>query len=337
MSSHRAVFHFGIAAVDVSGDALGRRWEFERDGARVVLSLPSAPDSFGSHVTALIVAAWNGDRETAVDENRVRVAAVTAFEVAVDVDAAVSSTDPGESEIDLGQAALDAAFPVALSVATDFISWLRVHAERFRLGASHEPPEVLDGFLTETSSERRVRNISFSPRVHIVGFRLAGLTVEVLDEVADLLKVGAVVGDAELLLADAREALASPGVEQEWEATRRDVRRAILLAAIASEVKIKGTLLEKTPDDRRSLVEIILKNFRVVEVAVGDLPHKTMKAAIGRSLHEDNPALFDAVKKLFTDRNAIAHRGEPPELPQARRDVQAAVDLFAWLDTLPAP
>jgi hypothetical protein len=296
------------------------------------------PDAFGSRRTALEVVSWEGEKETALEDGSVLVAAVTAFEVAVDVDAPVRSTEPGESEIELGQAALDAAFPVVLSVAIDFISWLRVHAKRFRLGASHEPPKALNGDLIETSSGRRVRNISFNPKVHIVGFGpLAGLTVAALDEVAEFLNVGAVADTADLLLADAREALASPGVEQEWEVTTRDVRRAILLAAIASEVKIKRTLLEKTPEHRRSLVEIILKNFREVEVAVGDLPHKTMKAATGRSLHEDNPALFDAVKRLFTDRNAIAHRGEPPELHQARRDVQAAVDLFAWLNTLPAP
>jgi hypothetical protein len=334
VSSHRAVFRFRIGAVDVRADALGRRWEFERDGVRIVLSLPSAPDSFGSHVTALTVAAWNGDRETSLAEGRVRIAAVTAFEVAVEVDAAVSSTDPGEPEIDIGQAALDAAFPVALSVAIDFISWLRVHAARFRLGASHEPPEVLNGFLIETSSGQRVRNISFNPRVHIVGFGpLAGLTVEVLDEVADLLNVGAVAGTADLLLADAREALASPGVEQEWEVTRRDVRRAVLLAAIASEVKIKRTLLEKTPGDRRPLVDIIRRRVRPVRT----LTHQTMKAASGRSLHEEDEPLYSAVKELFKDRDDIAHQGEPPELNQARRDVQAAVDLFAWLDSLPAP
>jgi hypothetical protein len=102
-------------------------------------------------------------------------------------------------------------------------------------------------------------------------------------------------------------------------------------------VKIKTTLAAKAPVDKRGLVQIILKNFREVDVAVGELPHKTMKAAVGRSLHEDDPTLFDAVKKLFKDRNDIAHRGEPPSLDQARTDVKAAVDIFSWLDSLPDP
>jgi hypothetical protein len=123
-----------------------------------------------------------------------------------------------------------------------------------------------------------------------------------------------------------------------WNRTGRasiGTRRAILLAAIAAEVKIKATLELKTPPDRKPLVDIILKSFREVEVAIGELPHKTMKAAVGRSLHEDDPQLFTAVKLLFTHRNHVAHRGEPPELKDARADVVAAAKLFDWLDSLP--
>lgn len=48
--------------------------------------------------------------------------------------------------------------------------------------------------------------------------------------------------------------------------------------------------------------------------------------------------MFKAVNQLFDDRNTIAHsRGEPPTLEDARGDLQAAVDLFAWLDSLPSP
>ena len=109
------------------------------------------------------------------------------------------------------------------------------------------------------------------------------------------------------------------------------------MAAIASELKIKDTLRQKTPDHRRELVEVILKNWREVDIAIAELPHKPMKGAIGRSLHEDDPDLFAAVRALFTRRNAIAHRGEAPTLAEARDSVGAAVGLSAWLDSLPAP
>jgi hypothetical protein len=197
---------------------------------------------------------------------------------------------------------------------------------------------VIEGGLIETASGNRVRNIGFSPVLHVTRFGSdEGATVEDLDQVAKRLAAGDTPGTAEVLLADARHALIGPTVEEEWQTVRRDTRRAILLAAIACEVKIKSTLVDKAPMDKRGLIEIILKSLREVQVAVGALLHNTMRAAVGRSLHEDNSVLFEAVNGLFRHRNRIAHGGEPPTLEDARGDVQAAVDLFAWLDSLPSP
>jgi hypothetical protein len=349
MSRTRAVFHFRAGGFDLKAEGLGHHWEFEREDRRIVLSLPATPDSFGPHLEAASVSSRTGgdsedsceDKKTAWEEGRVLVAAVSAIEVAVDVDVEISSPDlvPEEhaDEITRGQAALDAAFPVALSVANDFISWLRVRTGRYWLAPSHEPPDVLNGELYLPNG-RRVRNISFNPVIHITGFgQDAGLTVKELNEVASLLKAGYVPSTADVLLADARETLTGPSVEDGWRTTVRDVRRAILLAAIACEVKIKATLVEKASLEKRELAEVIVKNIREVQVAIGELPHKAMKAAVGRSLHEDDPDLFKAVKKLFSDRNNIAHRGEPPTLDEARDDLVAAVELSAWLDSLAEP
>jgi hypothetical protein len=344
MSSHRAAFRFRAGGFDLKAEAFGRRWDLERDGRRVTLSLPLRPDSFGSSIDALTIGTWTRIGEgyaTASDEGRV-VAALGAFEVSVDVEVDISSADPNPEdhldEIERGQKAVDLAFPTALSVAADFISWLRVQMGRYWLPPSHEAPDVLEGWLIEASSGRSVRNVSFNPVIHLKGLgRNAGLTVEELDQVAESLAGGAAPSTPEVLLADARETLSTPSVEHEWQAARRDIRRAILLAAIAAEVQIKTTLDDKTPTEKKALVNIILKSFREVEVAVGELPHKTMKAAVGRSLHEDDPELFRAIKKLFTHRNHVAHRGEPPSLEEARTDIQAAVRLFSWLDSLPDP
>jgi hypothetical protein len=342
MGSCLAVSHFRPRGIDLKAEAFGRSWEFERDGRRVSLSLRAEPSSFGSYIDAMSIARHQGDGETAWDEGRVLVAAVLAVQIAVDVDFEPSTTDLASEEhaeeIEAGQAALDEAFPTALSLASDFISWLRVGTGRYWLGPSHEAPEVIDGNLIEKASGSRVRNISFNPVIHISGFGTdSGLTVEELDRVAKQLTLEETPQTAEVLLSDARETLTGRTVEQDWQTVQRDIRRAILLAAIASEVKIKSTLLDKTPPDRRGLVEIILKNIREVQVAVGALPHQTMKAAVGHSLHEDDTSLFDAVNKLFRDRNNIAHRGEPPTLEDARADVRAAADLFTWLDSLPTP
>lgn len=341
MGSCRAVFHFRPSGFDLAAEAFGRSWDIERDGGRATLSLPASPDSFRRPKDAMSIAKYRGDNETAWDEGRVLVAAVLAFQIEVDVGFEPSTTDldPDEhrDEIERGQAALDEAFPIALSLANDFISWLRVNTGRYWLGPSHEAPEVIDGDLIETASRRRVRNVGFNPVLHITGVGAEGLTVGELDQVAERLAAEEAPGTAEVLLSDAQEALTGPGVEQDWQTVRRDIRRAILLGGIACELKIKSTLLDKTPPDKGGLVDIILKNYREIEIAIGELPHKTMKAAVGRSLHEDDPTLFGAVKKLFTARNNVAHRGEPPTLDDARGHLQAAVDLFAWLESLPSP
>lgn len=338
MSSHRVVWHFRTGAFDIRAEALGRTWRFRREGRELALSLPSAPDSFGSYVDALSVTSWeSGEREDALKEGRAIVAAVTVIEVSIDVDVAISSPEPSSKEIKLGQETVHAAFPVALSVVSDLISWLRVDTGRYWLASSHEAPEVLRGDLVESDSGRRVRNIGFIPALHVTGFGFDGLSSAELDHIAARIRGRDVPETAELLLADARETLIGPSVEADWQTTRRDIRRAILLAAIASEVKIKSVLREKTSPEKRDLVEIVLKNLREVQVAVGQLPHETMKAAIGRSLHEEAEALFRDVNKLFHHRNNIAHRGEPPSLDEARQDLQAAIDLFSWLDSLPGP
>jgi hypothetical protein len=116
-----------------------------------------------------------------------------------------------------------------------------------------------------------------------------------------------------------------------------DRRRVVLLSAIAAEVKIKQVIREKTPTDRRELADVLLDNYREIDIAIGQLPHKPMKAAVGHSLHADDPALFVKVQSLFKVRNDVAHRGIDPKEDQAREAVRTVIRLFAWLDGLPTP
>lgn len=114
MSSHHAIFRFSAGGFDLNADAFGRRWEFERDGRPVKLSLPSRPDSFGPSVDALTISTRTGEnKEMAWDEGRVLVAVAEVFEVSIDVDVAISSTELNPQdhldEIKRGQKALDLA------------------------------------------------------------------------------------------------------------------------------------------------------------------------------------------------------------------------------------
>lgn len=340
MGQHLAVFHFATGGLWVRGELLGESWWLERQGFGMLVSLPSgrvdfgigqplSPEDFGSfnqlvgEESLIKVGIQQGDR--------VLGATINAFQIAVLVESSVSSQDPKGADKSDGQRAVNEAFEIALMVAEELLEWLRVRAGQYWLAASHEPPQTLGtADLLDIESGRRVPNIGYDqPLVLFSHSDESALSRDVLGDVVRRLSEGRKARSADLLLADARETLAFT--------EHADVRRAVLLAAIASELKIKETLREKTPSHRRDLVDVILDNWREVDFAIAQLPHKPMKAAIGRSLHEDEPGLFDAVVELFNRRNRIAHYGERPTVSQARDAVGAAVQLSTWLDGLPDP
>ena len=133
---------------------------------------------------------------------------------------------------------------------------------------------------------------------------------------------------AETLLADAR-AIYWPKVQ-----TGQDHQRAVLLAAIATEVKVKQWLQEVASPELRPLVEVIVRNPRDVSQSVPQLLHKPLKAVTGRSLIEHDRQLWDGIEQLFRVRNGLAHRGELASESQGKAAVECARRLFEWLATL---
>ena len=117
---------------------------------------------------------------------------------------------------------------------------------------------------------------------------------------------------AEVLLADARAVVAGPTVSQDWQSDKRDTARAVLFAAVACEVKIKATLLAKSPTQFADLLNVILENPREVSVAAGQLVDKPMKAAVGQSLREADKELFKAVSN---DPVSTEEQGRPRRIP----------------------
>ena len=128
------------------------------------------------------------------------------------------------------------------------------------------------------------------------------------------------------LLADARHIATRP--PHDW-------LRAVLAAAIATEVRVKQALRSAATDDVRPVVDFLLDNPRDASVAAANLFDKAMQAVCGRSLRIDDPGLFKEVDSLFRARNEIAHQARRPTAERGARAVQAAVGAFAWLDSLP--
>jgi hypothetical protein len=107
----------------------------------------------------------------------------------------------------------------------------------------------------------------------------------------------------------------------------------VLMAAIATEVKVKSNLVARASDEQRAMIEWLLSNQREITVtAVDGLFDKIMKAAQGRSLRDEDANLFQRVKTLFRIRNTVAHEGKAPELSIAQDAVRAAREAIAWIE-----
>jgi hypothetical protein len=98
---------------------------------------------------------------------------------------------------------------------------------------------------------------------------------EDLAELERTFSVNARLQRSDLLLADAFTHLSN---------TPPDRWRAVLLAAIACESRIKSTLIAAAPADRLPLLNVILDNPHKVTVAAVNLFDKVATAAVGRSL-----------------------------------------------------
>jgi hypothetical protein len=223
-------------------------------------------------------------------------------------------------------------------VAEDFVAWLRVRGRQYWLGPDESISNAGTADLVDLDSGSRIRNINWAYQTYLsnVGPPAGAGTLEAI---IDLLGQGKTPDEADLLLADARQTMsrAGNGTSLTGHALPFDRRRVVLLSAIAAEVKIRQVMRQKTPADRQELLDVLLNNYREIDIAIGQLPHKPMKAAIGHSLHADDPDLFASVQRLFKIRNEVAHSGVDPDEGQARDGVRTVVDLFAWLDDLPNP
>ena len=96
----------------------------------------------------------------------------------------------------------------------------------------------------------------------------------------------------------------------------QDLQRAILLAAIGCELKIK----EK------------LKGKRYPKVSAAGHFDGPMMSTFGRSLKSEDPALYQDIKDLFTKRNKVAHSGIGLLSKDASKGVESSRAAFLWLD-----
>lgn len=164
--------------------------------------------------------------------------------------------------------------------------------------------------------------LAFGPRQSLT-LRHGGLALSIdqLKRARDAVLTGEPPA-AEALLADAHF-LASG-------ADTVDAQRAVLVAAIACEVKAKRVVIERAKPERRQGLGSVSDLDKIID--------RFYQQAFGVSLRRSNQALFGKAKQLRKLRNKIAHEGESVDRDECDQMMLTATQVFDWLDTIqPSP
>jgi hypothetical protein len=295
-----AIFDFEVGGLYVRGDELGGRLSAVRNGQAVTVELP---DHDQTALGAERIAGWYGK----VGDPKAKIFAVQMIRVRV------ALGEPTDGEVELRDL-LATAEPTARQTVRELMDWARTNDRQRWLAPAHIEPIPSGASWVENTDGERSRGIANERSVMVM----------LLDKElpsGDLSRALDNLGHDEpgSLLAEARWAV--------WPTKDPDTKRAVLLAAIALEVKVSETLLEKADQSARPLVDLLLTR----EMSVNFLLTKVSKTVFGEALKEFDGRLAKTTVELYKLRNDIAHRGITPAPHQAREAVKAAEDVFAWL------
>ncbi|MEV7231215.1 hypothetical protein AB0M79_29985 [Polymorphospora sp. NPDC051019] len=333
------IIRFALRGIWVEPGALGSQYTWETDEYHGTLTLPRHPNDFlrddepevgpvpavtrapvfsgsGSHPAAVVHlvevrVAFNGplwltDRERWLEDKKQATADTT------------SSRHEYESRTEqLWTRGRD----VAERLTHAWLAHVRTISEQPWLGITAEIPQQY-GRSRLVDEATGVGFLAFGPKQSLT-LRHGGLALSIdqLNRARDLVLIGEPPA-AEALLADARF-LASG-------ADTVDAQRAVLVAAIACEMKAKRVVIERAKPEHRQGLGGVSDLDEVID--------RFYQQAFGVSLRLSNQALFTKAKRLRKLRNKIAHEGEAVDRDECNQLVLAATQIFDWLDAIqPTP
>lgn len=314
MTNARFYFRFRVRDLFVASEVLGLEQLGEIDGREVRLRLPA---------DALLF-----EPDSAPSPKGLDLPEQTVGTVQVSVDSALpfGATDtPSDYRLAVE---LSGEFQVNLSIATGvvraLVEWSRVDLDQIGLGVADEFPPLMEF--------QRVLDLDsgsfYNQRIAHLGqasFRPNSARPVGTSFLESLLRDGE-PGEppiAHSLLADARHLAGRQ--PPDW-------LRAVLVAAIATEVRVKEALKDAAAPESALLLDLVIESPRDVSLAAVSLFDKAMKAVTGHSLREEDSTLYKDVVHLFEARNRIAHRAMRPSAEEGQRAVDAAYRAFGWLD-----
>lgn len=320
------VMEFACAGMWVKAGALGRALTLSPVGAdpEVVVQLPEHDQSFCESLDGH----WALRGRQVVIEGGLVAAEVEIVRVEVTFAESLMlepDSPPTEQTIARATEIGKVAEYLANQGLAKLLDHLRARGQ-FWLGLSMQAPDLLNGpEIYDDSPARR----------HILGnATLRPIIVGASDEAVDHLQLD--------LAAAAVAADESPAIEDRILADARNLamfgsaetlRHAVLLAAMASELRIKATLREVAKPDQAGLVELLFESPRDFSMAISGLLNKPFKLITGACLKDDSPGLWKRVERLFTTRNKIVHAGRIFSIAELQDAIKAANELAVYLES----
>lgn len=353
MTKLRTTLHYAVRELMVEDDRLGSSLGVVIDDCEVTVTLPLTPKEEELATSAAPAPVFDErfpSREamppvhagqdvfvvlssSPVEPSPTQPVAIDMLRVEVLTEAPLSASEyDGErggahqDVWDRANAVMEKAGKAGDLVIERLLAWSRVRYNQTWLGLDGEAPErVGSEELVDLDAGRRLPWPARSDMSVMVIERDSAWNERLMRELEQLVHASSPPA-AEALLADARLLAGAKGPP--------DPPRALLIAAVACEVKIKTTLQTLATPAQEPFVQLLLENPRDWTLAASALVNKPLDIVAGASLKDADKELYKRIIKLFERRNAFAHKGKTPTEAEARDGVQASRLLFAWLDTL---
>jgi len=325
-----AVFHFSVNQLWINADLRGNTLPVQIDDDTVcTIHLPSSPYDFDlSHSPtpemAIKTYAGQTDSPMAVGVFILRVTVRGPGDIlAADFDR--TNEERRNSAISVAFKAIGEFHELAVSVLGKFLTWARAANGQWWTGLNGDPCQLVwrSQLLDEAGN---VLPIGY-PGPHASLIRDAAkiaLSGETASRIIGEIMKGADPPLERIFLSDAQFL----AFRSEW----RNLRHALLMAAIACEIAVKRYMRNVASPDQQPLVELALANPRDVSMAAASLFDKGCKAVSGKSLREENKDLYKRLERLFRDRNQVAHSGGAELADDALiAHVRTAREAIEWL------
>lgn len=302
-----AVYHFEVSDLWLSSDLLGTRHDVTFGDYNLTLILPGSQTDFGTDkITSgppiYTLAGITSDSPS----GRLLAAEVVMIRVEVHVPGDLKAppeqgAKPSNKDINTGISILRDLVEVAREFAQNYIGLARTIFGQYWLGPSESKLKTtwVNQLLDDDGN---IIPVAYYDPVRISWHSFdSALSVDANQWLVDSAANGDRPELAESFLRDADYAAT--------QTSYPDLRQAVLLAAIACEIKVKDTLNAMASPEQVPLLTLLLENPRDWSMTASSLFDKAARAICGRSLRDENRNLFKEIDLLFQDRNKIAHKG----------------------------